>query len=296
MPEPSLVSADNTTVVMCYHCTATQPDLIEEMLWTVPGIVAIEHSVEQPGSMTIYADVTVEGVKPLATAIAGIEGLAITQCRAVEETDWANSWKQHWHITPLTPHLTIRPSWLEYTPNSPDEVVLTLDPGAAFGTGTHETTSLMAKQMDALRQQGTLNYPQINVLDVGTGSGILAIIAGLFGSRQVTGQDIDPKVMHVAHANALANAQGHIHWTDTPLGELCHTQYDLVLANILAPVIIDLLPDLALRLLPGGTLLTSGIILSAAPNVKAEAVQVGLKPVAMVMDGKWCLMQFEKPL
>jgi ribosomal protein L11 methyltransferase len=268
---------------------AADPLLIEELLWTLDGVQTVEHSVIHPGQLTVY------GTRPLAEAeLAVLPSVSlIAPPVAVQDEDWAESWKQHWHITPITPTLTVCPSWLTHTPH-PHETVLKLDPGGAFGTGTHDTTFLMLEALDTLRHTHNHNgLDQYSVLDVGTGSGILAITAGLFGATQVLGQDIDPKALPIAQANATLNHQGHIHWSATPLPELCHTRYSLVLANILAPVIIELLPDLALRLeKPQGTLLTSGIIDTAAPGVIEAAAAQGLTLTHRANRHPWCMLQF----
>jgi ribosomal protein L11 methyltransferase len=264
------------------QCLTPTPQLTEEVLWTLPGVQAVEHAITKPGQLTVYS------LQPLTD----LPGIRVVSSKALEDSDWAESWKQHWHVTPITPTLTIRPSWEAYTPQQPDETVLTLDPGTAFGTGTHETTRLMLSVLDTYRHQ--LQYAQTSVLDVGTGSGILAIACGLFGATHIMGQDIDPAVIPVAESNAALNNQSHIHWTATPLPELCHTRYDLVLANILAPVIVDLMPDLVLRLSPEGLLLTSGIIQKAAPLVEDAAKQHGLTKQASWHDQDWCALAFKR--
>jgi ribosomal protein L11 methyltransferase len=258
------------------------PHLTEELLWTLPVVQAVEHAIAQPGQLTVYS------LQPLPI----LPNVTVLNTKPIEEADWAESWKQHWHVTPITPTLTVRPSWETYQPAKPDEVVMTLDPGTAFGTGAHETTRLMLTVLDTFH--ATLEYAQTSVLDVGTGSGILAIACGLFGSTQVMGQDIDPTVIPVAESNAALNQQTHITWTATPLPELCHTRYDLVLANILAPVIAELMPDLVLRLAPGGMLLTSGIIHKAAPQVIEAAQAHGLTQQATWQDGNWCAIAFKQ--
>jgi ribosomal protein L11 methyltransferase len=269
-------------------CQTATPYQTEELLWTLTGVQAVEHSIKHPGQLTVYAE------QPLVSQLADWPGVTVLAEKPVLEADWAESWKQHWHVTPITPGLTVRPSWQPYTPQHPHEVVLTLDPGAAFGTGTHETTRLMLTVLDTLRQ--TMDYAQTSVLDVGTGSGILAIACGLLGATQIRGQDIDPKVIPVATANAAMNSQTHIDWTAEPLQDLCHTRYDLVLANILAPVIVELMPELVTRLAPGGLLLTSGIIHKAAPSVDAAAIAHGLTPENRWIDGEWCALAYRAAL
>jgi ribosomal protein L11 methylase PrmA len=126
------------------QCLTPTPQLTEEVLWTLPGVQAVEHAITKPGQLTVYS------LQPLTD----LPGIRVVSSKALEDSDWAESWKQHWHVTPITPTLTIRPSWEAYTPQQPDETVLTLDPGTAFGTGTHETTRLMLSVLD------TCNMPK----------------------------------------------------------------------------------------------------------------------------------------
>jgi ribosomal protein L11 methyltransferase len=268
-------------------CTAANPVLTEELLWTLPGVVAVEHAIQPQGQLTVYSE------QPILDELDKMLNVTVQHHKPVHEADWADSWKQHWQVTPITPTLTVQPSWQNYTKKQKDETVIVLDPASAFGTGEHETTKLMLLFLDTLRKQHS--FSQLAVLDVGTGSGILAIACALFGSTQVTGQDIDPSVLPVCESNAALNQQAHIHWTATPLEDLCLTRYDLVLANILAPVIVSLMPELVARLQPGGMLLCSGIIEKAVSSVMTTAEAHGLVHHQTLSDKQWRALLFTRP-
>lgn len=187
----------------------------------------------------------------------------------LEPEDWAESWKAHFPPQHIGAHTVIVPTWREYLPKQ-GEVVIGLDPGMAFGTGLHATTRLCLRAIERYLRQG------MKVLDVGTGSGILAISAALQGAWRVHAIDIDPLAVRVARENAALNRVSNIVrirratlGTHAPRDVPQHTgtSYDLVLANILSKVIVDMLPDLAGALDAGGTLVASGITQEQAGKV-----------------------------
>jgi ribosomal protein L11 methyltransferase len=261
---------------------------LSEHLWVYDGVVAVEEVIrdERLLAVRVYS----EQADTAARIRAELPQTVTTQDpTTVTEADWANAWKQYWHVTPVSPRLTICPSWEPYTPSRPQERVITLDPGQAFGTGAHETTRLMLNAMDALAE----DYSQQSVLDVGTGSGILAIAAGLLGSRNILAIDTDPVAVTVTQQNAELNGIT-MAVTDTPLGDLCHTRYDVVLANILGVVLLDLLPELVLRVEASGTLLLSGLIERDIAPLTQAMTEHGLTVATPRQEGPWFLLQGEK--
>jgi len=175
---------------------------------------------------------------------------------AVTNEDWAEGWKQHFSAVRIGTRLVVRPSWEDFSPG-PDDVEVILDPGMAFGTGTHGTTRLCLEAL--ARCFDTLNPPH-RVLDVGTGSGILAIAAARLGAERVLACDIDDEVCRVARDNVAQNrVEGLVGVTREPLESL-EGGYDLVLANILAEENVRLADELVRRLAPRGTLVLSGIL------------------------------------
>jgi ribosomal protein L11 methyltransferase len=204
----------------------------------------------------------------------------------VHEEDWANGWKKYYETLHLTPRLVINPSWVDYTP-SDDEIVITLDPGSAFGTGTHETTAMCAQWMDDLLLEGD------DVLDLGCGSGILAIIAARLGAASVEAVDIDQLATDVAIVNCTLNDVD----VDCHTGELkdvCRPQYDLIVANIIADVIAAIAAGIPERLKPDGLFLTSGIIEDKADKVLAACRVAGLAQIGRSERNGWCSFVFQK--
>jgi len=232
------------------------------------GILATQEFVEQPGTLQVFvsspdaADWVRDTVMDLLenNFLTGTNHVQVSAPQLIKDEDWANAWKAFWDVTPVTPQLTIQPSWIPYSPKSPEEKVIILDPGAAFGTGAHDTTRLMLQGIDTLAtRHGDLS--QQLVLDVGTGSDILAIACAKLGCRQVVGIDVDPVSVEVAQENAERNqVADKTTFSDTPLDALCRTPQDIILMNITANVILPLLPEAVGRLALGGSLLLSGFV------------------------------------
>jgi ribosomal protein L11 methyltransferase len=205
--------------------------------------------------------------------------------RALEEEDWANSWKRFYSVQRVGTRTVIVPSWLEYEP-APDEVVLHLDPGMAFGTGLHPTTQLCVRLLERFAR------PEVQMLDLGTGSGILAIAAAKLGAAPVLALDTDPVAVEVARENLTRNTvRGNVHATVGTLGTLAlpfaMPPYDLVVANIIADVLIALAADLEVVLTPGGTLISSGIILDREDEVTLTYAAAGLTLRERHQQGDW---------
>ncbi len=200
----------------------------------------------------------------------------------VNEEDWAESWKQYYKPIPLG-RVTIVPAWEKYDARE-DEVVIKMDPGMAFGTGTHETTRLVMKIMQDEIRGGE------RVLDVGTGSGILAICASKLGARSVNAYDIDPVAVKVARENALADGCDNI---TVGVSDLLHGvdlsdgKYDFCVANIVADIIIRMMPDIRNYLAPGAPLILSGIISMRADEVKESVRACGFTVVREEKENDW---------
>ncbi|PLX98020.1 MAG: 50S ribosomal protein L11 methyltransferase [Desulfuromonas sp.] len=176
--------------------------------------------------------------------------------QTVRNEDWAEGWKQHFSAVRIGPRLVVRPSWEDFNPG-PGDVEVILDPGMAFGTGTHGTTRLC---LEALAGCYESQIPPRRVLDVGTGSGILAIAAARLGAEQVVACDIDDEVCRVARDNVVQNrVESLVEVTREPL-EALGDGFDLVLANILAEENVRLADELVSRVTPRGTLVLSGIL------------------------------------
>jgi len=183
--------------------------------------------------------------------------------RELADHDWASDWQQHFPPFKVGKRLVIHPSWVDW-PATGEEVVLTLDPGQAFGTGTHATTGLC---LEALSDHFESASPPQRVLDVGTGSGILAMACAALGAKEVVACDIDSDACQVAIANIQQNQlTQQISITDNPLDQI-PGQYNLVLANILAAENIRLAAQLVEHLAPQGRLVLSGILIEQEQQV-----------------------------
>lgn len=203
--------------------------------------------------------------------------------RELSEEDWANAWKKGYSVQHIGQRLVIVPSWEPYTPRD-EELVIRLDPGMAFGTGLHPTTRLCLKALETWVQAGDW------VLDVGTGSGILAIAAARLGAAHVIGIDLDPVAVRVARENVQLN--GVVERVEIKEGaletsDLVPHSLDRIVVNIVADVIISLAPALATRLGLDGTLIASGIIEAYADAVVASFESVNLQVVERRQEKDW---------
>ena len=211
---------------------------------------------------------------------------------AVDETediDWINNWKQYFHQFTIDDLLVI-PSWETVKPEDGEKRILHIDPGTAFGTGMHETTQL------CIRQLKKYITPQTQLLDVGTGSGILSIVSLMYGAKHAVGTDLDPCAVDAVEDNRNNNGIspeqfeliiGNIiteEWVQDQVGE---GKYDIVVANILADVLVPLTPVVVSRMKPGGVYITSGIIDDKEETVVEAVKAAGLTVEEVTYQGEW---------
>lgn len=206
-----------------------------------------------------------------------------------EDIDWINNWKQYFHQFTIDDVLVI-PSWEEAAAQDQGKMILHIDPGTAFGTGMHDTTQLCIR---ALRRFVT---PRTQLLDVGTGSGILAILALMFGARGAIGTDLDPCALEAVRQNKQANnipgdafrlLIGNIITQKEIQDEVGYECYDIVAANILAPVLVELTPVIVHHLKKGGIYITSGIIDNKEQTVVEAVEAAGLSVLEINRQGEW---------
>ncbi len=212
--------------------------------------------------------------------------------RYVADEDWANGWKKYYRPLQISDRVVICPSWENYAPNE-GEVVISLDPGSAFGTGTHATTAMCAQLLD--RELSVRVGEKTRVLDLGCGSGILSIIAAKLGAAQVDAVDIDPVAVGVASENCRINgAEKVVRCKKGELRELAGETYPIILANIIADVIAAIAADVPAHLAPGGVFITSGIIGTKREKVLDACAAAGLERIAEMEKDDWVAFVFGK--
>jgi ribosomal protein L11 methyltransferase len=238
-----------------------------------------------PGRAHVLAFFASREVAGAAAAALGLAG----DVADLPEEDWSEGWKRD--LAPFTVgRVFIRPSWVAAgAPPGAAEVVL--DPGMAFGTGTHPTTALCLAAIDALLAL----RPGASLLDVGTGSGLLAIAAAKLGARRAAGTENDPVALRVAGENAARNGVAlELHLAPP---EEVPGRFDVVVANILANTLVELAPALAVKLAPGGALLLSGILAGQEDEVRAAGEAAGLVHDGgrSAAQGEWRLVALSRP-
>jgi ribosomal protein L11 methyltransferase len=210
----------------------------------------------------------------------------------VSAEDWSTSWKANFKPLRVGHRLLIVPTWENVQPR-PGDIVLRLDPGMAFGTGGHETTRLCLELLELIMDDMPLLLSPA-VLDLGTGSGILAMAAIQLGAGRVFAVDIDPQAVEVARENLAINGLAEqVECSTTPL-ESMEESFDVILANILAEELIRLAPHLAERLNPGGSLVLSGILAEKEGLVRSGFALQPLKYLATLQAGEWVALHYRK--
>lgn len=205
----------------------------------------------------------------------------------VEDHDWTTEWKKSYTSFPIADDFFVIPSW-EDSVCPEDRLPIRIDPGQAFGTGTHETTQIT---MEALARWIEPDHP---VLDVGTGSGILAIAARLLGAKRIFACDNDPVATEVARANIVRNAEDGIFTFCGSLDAVSSAWARLILANLTADLITDLLPEFNRVLAPQGMAILSGILLEQAEDLRAQMAHYGFSIHEQITRGEWLAVVIEK--
>ena len=261
--------------------TGMYGDLVDESIKLAdPTRIAVSIFVAREKNLTEYIAFLRERF-----SFAGIEWTY--ECEGLREEDWAESWKRYYHPIPLG-KVTIVPAWQDYSAKD-GEIVVRMDPGMAFGAGTHETTRLAVLLLEETISGGE------KVLDVGTGSGILAIVSEKLGASLARGYDIDPVAVRVAKENAEENGTKNVAFgvsdllasVEKPAGG-----YDLAVANIVADVLLRMAPDLPACLRPGARLICSGIIESRLPELRAGMVAAEFREEKVISENDWYALRF----
>ncbi len=217
---------------------------------------------------------------------------AITpRTREIKEEDWAEAWKKHYTILPIGRRLVIKPSWLDYSARE-GETIVELDPGMAFGTGLHPTTRMCLRALEARVREG------MEILDLGTGSGILSIVAARLGARSILALDTDPLAVETALKNAAINCVEGVMRVERGSIDAGRDQsaYDLVCVNILAEVVIELAPALAASLRAGGLVIASGILDFKADGAVDALNREGFTVIEKKHEEDWVAIVAEKQM
>ena len=219
--------------------------------------------------------------------MAQLGPVSMLQSRDVDEADWQNAWREHFHTLHVGSRTVIVPTWRSYSP-SPGDVVIELDPGMAFGTGHHPTTTMCLAALEELVSPGC------SVLDLGCGSGILSIAAAKLGASAVLALDIDATAVETAAANVRQNGADAV--VTVGEGTLPHVAlrpggYDIVVANISSTVIGDLASSIARAARHGGTVVASGVLDQSRGPVVERLEEAGLSLEGVEVDGDWVAMR-----
>ncbi|SHJ45812.1 ribosomal protein L11 methyltransferase [Hathewaya proteolytica DSM 3090] len=200
--------------------------------------------------------------------------------KEIYEQDWANNWKKYYKPTKISEKIVVKPTWEDYKV-SEGEIVVELDPGMAFGTGTHETTRMCVKALEEhVKAEST-------VFDIGTGSGILAIAASVLGAKEVVAVDLDPVAVDAAKENVGINKAQNITVLEGNLMDVVEGKADIIVANIIADIIKFVCADVKNFLKPEGKFICSGIILDRRQDVEEKLREVGYKIAEVKNEGEW---------
>jgi len=311
-PPDEGLSAAGTWLELAVTADQEAVEAVSEILSRVaPGGVSVELPFElvdeglgarNDGCGPAVVRAYVPALDPLAAAVAveeaerslghlqafGLRPIGELEVRSVHEEDWADAWKRHFPVLRIGRRLVIRPTWRRHRAD-PEDVVLALDPGMAFGTGLHPTTRLCLAALERWADEGHLAGAR--VLDVGCGSGILSLAAAKLGATQVLGVDTDPIAAEATLSNARRNRlvrKVRARRGSLPLPE---SPFDIVLANLIASVLGHLAGELAASLRPGGRLLASGIFKHREDEVRAAFDRVGLSVVGRTEETDWVCLE-----
>lgn len=257
-------------------------DYIEEEVFIngYEGAIVKAYLSEEDLSIISKIETIREGVKNLSQY--GIDtGDALVEIEEVNQEDWENAWKKYYKPIKVSNSIVIKPTWEDYEA-SLNEIVIDLDPGMAFGTGTHETTNMCIIELEKyVTGENT-------VLDIGCGSGILSIAAAKLGAENVVGVDLDPMAVRVSKENVEQNnLSAFVEIRHGNLTDVIHEKSDILVANIIADIIIALSDDVDKFVKSGGIFISSGIILSRLEDVKQAIIEKGFEIIDVNTMGEW---------
>jgi ribosomal protein L11 methyltransferase len=292
---------------------AAPAELEESLVWKLPELgihrVAVQHRPESPAERQLIAWLPAsdwsdaerarlqEALEPLA-ATFGLP-LPALSWQAQPDEDWSLSWKQHWQPDPVGQHLLILPAWLDCPAEHGVRLQIRMDPGSAFGTGSHPTTRLCLEALERLAALRGGTLAGLRVADLGCGSGVLGLAALRLGAASVVAADTDSLAVTATHDNAALNGLASqlqvVRGSAGELAELLAARpADLLLCNILAPVIEALSPAFKALLAPDGVGLLSGLLVDQAPRLRQVLADEGWQADLAAEKAPWALLELHK--
>ena len=269
----------------------------DELYWDYIDEKLLENDTEETKIMAYFSEEETNLPEKIAVIREKIRnltefGLSIgsgtVELSNVNQEDWESAWKQYFKPVHVTDRIVVKPEWEEYSPQE-GEIVIEIDPGMAFGTGTHETTSMCINQIEKNLKEGD------RVIDIGSGSGILSMAAVLLGAEKATGVDLDPVAVRVALENVeLNNLQDKIEILHGNLTDVIREKADIVVANIMADIILILLEDVRAFIKDDGLFISSGIIQEKRAAVEARLLEKNFSIVEVETKGEWCAITAQK--
>ena len=269
----------------------------DELYWDYIDEKLLENDTEETKIMAYFSEEETNLPEKIAVIREKIRnltefGLSIgsgtVELSNVNQEDWESAWKQYFKPVHVTDRIVVKPEWEEYSPQE-GEIVIEIDPGMAFGTGTHETTSMCINQIEKNLKAGD------RVIDIGSGSGILSMAAVLLGAEKATGVDLDPVAVRVALENVeLNNLQDKIEILHGNLTDVIREKADIVVANIMADIILILLEDVREFIKDDGLFISSGIIQEKRAAVEARLLEKNFSIVEVETKGEWCAITAQK--
>ena len=269
----------------------------DELYWDYIDEKLLENDTEETKIMAYFSEEETNLPEKIAVIKEKIRnltefGLSIgsgtVELSNVNQEDWESAWKQYFKPVHVTDRIVVKPEWEEYSPQE-GEIVIEIDPGMAFGTGTHETTSMCINQIEKNLKEGD------RVIDIGSGSGILSMAAVLLGAEKATGVDLDPVAVRVALENVeLNNLQDKIEILHGNLTDVIREKADIVVANIMADIILILLEDVREFIKDDGLFISSGIIQEKRAAVEARLLEKNFSIVEVETKGEWCAITAQK--
>jgi len=288
---------------------SSSQDIEESIFWKLESIginhVAVQFSPEDPQQRTFFVwllsfewsrsdrENLINSLKPLADYFD--VSISKVTWQKVEDEDWSKSWKRVWQADPVGENLLILPAWLEVPQEYSHRLILRLDPGSAFGTGSHPTTRLC---LEALEINPPLN---LRVADIGCGSGVLSLAALGLGASEVIGVDIDSSAVRASIDNSKLNQIDATRFNfflgsaEVLIAQLQGKLVDLILCNTLAPVLEELAPNFDDFLLPNGRAFLSGLLIDQAPELAKLFEDLGWHVISCVKKDNWGLLEIQRP-